>query len=228
MNARATSAGSPAAVALIPVRIERRRGHDDSGPSRRSSGAEIAEGPRALRRPSETPRRRQAEGRAELRAVDAASRARKEIELLVAGPDQALERLISRILAVALDGRDGRLGDAGAGSQRALGQAGMRARRAEDLGGPHLIVNTISLGPGCVGVLCAAGAPAEQGRADDISVPPKTVAARIETRILVIRGERVMLDADLAALYGVPTGRLNEAVRRNRARFPNDFMFQLS
>ncbi len=36
-----------------------------------------------------------------------------------------------------------------------------------------------------------------------------------------------MLDADLAALYGVPTGRLNEAVRRNRARFPGDFMFRL-
>jgi len=38
----------------------------------------------------------------------------------------------------------------------------------------------------------------------------------------------MMLDADLAALYGVPTGRLNEAVRRNRARFPGDFMFQLT
>jgi len=59
-------------------------------------------------------------------------------------------------------------------------------------------------------------------------VPAKPVAARIEARIHVIRGERVMLDADLAALYGVPTGRLNEAVRRNRARFPGDFMFQLT
>jgi len=59
-------------------------------------------------------------------------------------------------------------------------------------------------------------------------VPPKSVAARIEARIHVIRGERVILDADLAALYGVPTGRLNEAVRRNRARFPADFMFKLT
>jgi hypothetical protein len=59
-------------------------------------------------------------------------------------------------------------------------------------------------------------------------VPPKSVAARIEARIHVIRGERVMLDVDLAALYGVPTGRLNEAVRRNRARFPKDFMFLLT
>jgi len=59
-------------------------------------------------------------------------------------------------------------------------------------------------------------------------VPAKSVAARIEARIHVIRGERVMLDADLAALYGVATGRLNEAVGRNRARFPADFMFRLT
>ena len=51
---------------------------------------------------------------------------------------------------------------------------------------------------------------------------------RIETRIYFIRGEKVMLDSDLAALYGVPTGRLNEAVKRNRDRFPDDFMFQLT
>jgi len=51
---------------------------------------------------------------------------------------------------------------------------------------------------------------------------------RVENRILSIRGHRVMLDADLAELYGVPTKRLNEAVRRNAARFPEDFMFQLT
>ena len=51
---------------------------------------------------------------------------------------------------------------------------------------------------------------------------------RVEDRILSIRGHRVMLDADLAELYGVPTKRLNEAVRRNVARFPGDFMFQLT
>lgn len=55
-------------------------------------------------------------------------------------------------------------------------------------------------------------------------VPPE----RIEGRILVIRDQKVMLDSDLAALYGVPTRRLNEQVRRNRARFPADFMFQLT
>ena len=59
-------------------------------------------------------------------------------------------------------------------------------------------------------------------------MPPKSVAARIEARIHLIRGERVLLDADLAALYGVPTKRLNEAVRRNRLRFPLDFMFRLT
>ena len=53
-------------------------------------------------------------------------------------------------------------------------------------------------------------------------------AELIKQKILVIRGERVMLDADLAVLYGVETKRLNEQVRRNRERFPEDFMFQLS
>ncbi|MBM3754890.1 MAG: ORF6N domain-containing protein [Acidobacteria bacterium] len=46
--------------------------------------------------------------------------------------------------------------------------------------------------------------------------------------IRVIRGQKVLLDTDLAALYEVPTFRLNEAVKRNRERFPDDFMFQLT
>ena len=50
----------------------------------------------------------------------------------------------------------------------------------------------------------------------------------IENAIYLIRGEKVMLDRDLAKLYGVPTGALNQAVRRNRERFPEDFMFQLT
>lgn len=50
----------------------------------------------------------------------------------------------------------------------------------------------------------------------------------INSRIMMIRGERVMLDADLAELYGIETKRLNEQVRRNRERFPEDFMFQLT
>src|SRR5437016_218621 len=50
----------------------------------------------------------------------------------------------------------------------------------------------------------------------------------IERRIYVIRGQKIMLDSDLAELYQVPTKRLNEAVKRNRERFPEDFMFQLS
>ena len=51
---------------------------------------------------------------------------------------------------------------------------------------------------------------------------------KIEQRILLIRGEKVIVDADLSQFYGVPTKRLNEQVKRNKARFPNDFMFQLS
>jgi hypothetical protein len=51
---------------------------------------------------------------------------------------------------------------------------------------------------------------------------------KIEKAIYFIRGEKVMLDRDLASLYNVSTGALNQAVRRNRDRFPVDFMFQLT
>jgi hypothetical protein len=51
---------------------------------------------------------------------------------------------------------------------------------------------------------------------------------RIEALILLIRGHRVMLDSDLALLYGVPVKRLNEQVRRNIRRFPGDFMIRLT
>lgn len=51
---------------------------------------------------------------------------------------------------------------------------------------------------------------------------------RIENCILLIRGQKVMIDADLAKLYGVTTKSLNQAVKRNIDRFPDDFMFQLT
>jgi ORF6N domain len=57
-----------------------------------------------------------------------------------------------------------------------------------------------------------------------VSVPVE----HITRSILILRGRRVILDADLAALYGVTTKRLNEQVKRNAARFPNDFMFRLT
>lgn len=50
----------------------------------------------------------------------------------------------------------------------------------------------------------------------------------IQQRILLVRGVKVIIDADLAEFYGVPTRRLNEQVKRNRERFPEDFMFQLT
>lgn len=50
----------------------------------------------------------------------------------------------------------------------------------------------------------------------------------IGSRILTLREQRVMIDADLAELYGVPTKALVQAVKRNLVRFPGDFMFQLS
>jgi hypothetical protein len=51
---------------------------------------------------------------------------------------------------------------------------------------------------------------------------------KIEQRILLVRGDKVIIDADLADFYGVPTKRLNEQVKRNKRRFPEDFMFQLT
>lgn len=58
----------------------------------------------------------------------------------------------------------------------------------------------------------------------EVSVPIEL----IERRIYLVRGHKVMLDADLAELYQVPTKAFNQAVKRNRDRFPADFMFQLS
>ena len=52
--------------------------------------------------------------------------------------------------------------------------------------------------------------------------------AQIESRIFLIRGQKIMLDADLAELYGVENRALNQAVKRNAERFPEDFMFQLT
>ena len=51
---------------------------------------------------------------------------------------------------------------------------------------------------------------------------------KIDRAILIIRGHKVMLDSDLAEIYGVKTSRLNEQVKRNKDRFPDDFMFQLT
>lgn len=62
-------------------------------------------------------------------------------------------------------------------------------------------------------------------------VPKKQQLApleNVEHRIHIIRGEKVMFDSDLAELYGVQTRVLNQAVNRNKARFPDDFMFQLT
>ncbi len=62
-------------------------------------------------------------------------------------------------------------------------------------------------------------------RDKDITIIPRD---RIEASIYYMRGEKVMLDRDLAKLYGVTTGNLNKAVKRNIKRFPEEFMFQLS
>ncbi|HET8714521.1 MAG TPA: ORF6N domain-containing protein, partial [Holophagaceae bacterium] len=56
----------------------------------------------------------------------------------------------------------------------------------------------------------------------------RAISTHVRERILMIRGQRVILDEDLAELYGVETRRLNEQIKRNRERFPSDFMFQLT
>jgi len=66
--------------------------------------------------------------------------------------------------------------------------------------------------------------PQPPSPADILPVPVEL----IERRIYLIRGQKVMLDADLADLYQVETRALNQAVRRNLDRFPEDFMFQLT
>lgn len=58
--------------------------------------------------------------------------------------------------------------------------------------------------------------------------PEGLIEQKILTDIIVVRGSKVILDSDLANLYGVETRRLNEQVRRNQDKFPDDFMFQLS
>jgi ORF6N domain len=61
-----------------------------------------------------------------------------------------------------------------------------------------------------------------------VSSAPMLPLEAITQRIVVLREQKILLDADLAALYGVETRRLNEQVRRNRARFPEDFIFELT
>ena len=63
---------------------------------------------------------------------------------------------------------------------------------------------------------------------NDLTVVEPTSVDIIRSRILTIRGVQVMLDRDLAELYGVPTKVLNQAVKRNIERFPERFMFQLT
>ena len=66
------------------------------------------------------------------------------------------------------------------------------------------------------------------GQSTNALVGPLDADVAIKSRILTIRGVQVMLDRDLAALYGVETGALNRQVKRNEERFPGDFMFRLS
>jgi hypothetical protein len=71
-------------------------------------------------------------------------------------------------------------------------------------------------------------APATRNRTSTAASAALVPRERIESRILLIRGRKVLLDSDLAELYCVSTKRLNEQVKRNKGRFPTDFMFRLT
>jgi len=76
---------------------------------------------------------------------------------------------------------------------------------------------------------CSPGGSADATPASQNLMSQALVAVdAMATHIALLRGQRVILDADLAALYDVPTKRFNEAVKRNAERFPEDFMFQLT
>lgn len=86
-------------------------------------------------------------------------------------------------------------------------------------------------------VLCFAAELGSVATTQTLKPPRKTTVAKrslvisaeqVERCILLVRGQKVMLDSDLAALYGVETFNLNKAMKRNLDRFPADFMFQLS
>jgi hypothetical protein len=74
----------------------------------------------------------------------------------------------------------------------------------------------------------ANGADSRDDKPETSETAPIVPVRHIESRILLIRGQKVILDSDLAQLYGVSTGRLNEQVKRNIERFPPDFAFRLS
>src|SRR4051794_35047756 len=79
------------------------------------------------------------------------------------------------------------------------------------------------------GVMAKAARKSPKRARQELTVTAVLVPAeRIERSILLIRGEKVMLDTDLASLYGVTTKRLNEQIRRNLGRFPPDFLFKLT
>src|SRR6266545_1657742 len=65
-------------------------------------------------------------------------------------------------------------------------------------------------------------------QAFDSTMASNRKLASIESAIYLLRGQRMMLDSDLASIYGVTTKRLNEQLKRNRSRFPDDFAFQLT
>jgi hypothetical protein len=80
---------------------------------------------------------------------------------------------------------------------------------------------------GCVSIAVSLGKRAAAS-SSAMRAPAEIAPAQIVARILSVRGQRVLLDADLAALYGVTTARLNQQVNRNLDRFPADFIFHLT
>jgi ORF6N domain len=70
--------------------------------------------------------------------------------------------------------------------------------------------------------------PSKKTADREVNTDAALMLPRTESRILTLRNQRIIVDADLASLYGVDTKRLDEQVKRNFERFPQDFMFQLN
>ena len=72
------------------------------------------------------------------------------------------------------------------------------------------------------------GKGVQTSHGESMKKAPVAIARHVNSRILLLRSRKVILDSDLAELYGMPVTRLNEQIKRNRARFPSDFVFRVN
>jgi hypothetical protein len=111
-------------------------------------------------------------------------------------------------------------------SKRVLGIPGEKTKRANGLRRVSARTKNKTLSAAPAAVASPPFVPAPESRQHEDR--NEYLAPSVEGLIIILRGKKVILDADLARIYGVQTKRLNEQVRRNKDRFPQDFAFQLT